>query len=268
MQVVATDTTPADDLRKIEAAVPAVLPAQPEKPRSMLVVSSAPMYYHEAIPWGNEALRVLGEKTGAFTAVFDNSPEAFERENLDRFDAVCFNNTCGDIVEEDRLKQNLIDYAKEGGGFVGIHCSAHTFLTWPEYGLLNGAYSRSHPWVNEVVTVRLEDPSHPCVQSLPPNFEIVDEIYEFEEVPFSRKRLRVLASLDTDSTDMTKPSIQRTDGDYPLVWVHRFGKGRVFYSAFGHFKSLYWDSQILEHYLSGIQFAFGDLEADTTPSSV
>ena len=266
MQVVATDTTPVDDLEKIEAAAPIEAPATPAQPRRLLVVSSAPMYYHDAIPWGNEALRLLGEKTRAFRATFDNTPDAFERENLDRFDAVCFNNTCGDIVDDDRLKQNLIDYVKDGGGFVGIHCSAHTFLTFPEYGLLNGAYSRSHPWVREIVTVRSEDPSHPCMQSLPSRFDIVDEIYEFEEVPYSRNRLRVLASLDATRTDMTKPSIQRTDGDFPLVWVQQFGQGRAFYSAFGHYKSLYWDSHILAHYLSGIQFALGDLQADTTPS--
>lgn len=267
MQIVETDSTPADDLLKIEAAAPATAPATPAKPRSLLVVSSAPMFYHEAIPWGNEALRILGEKTGAYTATFDNSPEAFERENLDKFDAVCFNNTCGELVEEDRLKQNLVDYAKDGGGFVGIHCSAHTFLKFPDYGLLNGAYSRDHPWMREVVTVRLEDPSHPCVSSLPSRFDIVDEIYQFEEVPYSRKRLRVLASIDATKTDMKKEAIIRTDGDFGLAWVQKYGKGRVFYSAFGHFKNLYWDPQILEHYLAGIQFAFGDLEADTTPSS-
>ena len=56
----------------------------------------------------------------------------------------------------------------------------------------------------------------------------------------------------------------------PIGYLSRlgeqFGQGRAFYSAFGHYKSLYWDSQILAHYLSGIQFALGDLQVDTTPS--
>ena len=66
---------------------------------------------------------------------------------------------------------------------------------------------------------------------------------------------------------MKKESIIRTDGDFGLAWVQQYDKGRVFYSAFGHYKNLYWDPQILQHYLAGIQFAFGDLEADITPSS-
>jgi hypothetical protein len=31
---------------------------------------------------------------------------------------------------------------------------------------------------------------------------------------------------------------------------------------------MYQDRTLLEHYLAGIQFALGDLEADTTPSAV
>jgi uncharacterized protein len=232
----------------------------------MLVVTSAPMYYHDVIPWGTEALRILGEKTGAYSIVVDNDPSAFERENLAKFDAVCFNNTCGDIFEGDDLKQNLLDFVRGGKGFVGIHCSAHTFLEWPEYGQMHGAYSRSHPWVSERIGVRVEEPTHPCVKALGPSFDIVDEIYEFYEEPYSRKRLRVLASIDTAATDMTKPDIQRTDNDFALVWVQRYGAGRVFYSAFGHYKELYWDPKILQHYLAGIQFAMGDLPGDTSPS--
>lgn len=258
---------PAEDIRKIEAAAPARAPAEPRKERKMLVVTSAPMFYHDVIPWGTEALRIIGEKTGAFSIVADNDPAAFEKDNLARFDAICFNNTCGDIFEGDELKQNLVDFVRSGKGFVGIHCSAHTFLDWPEYGLMHGAYSRSHPWVNETVTVNVEDPAHPCVKCLGQSFEIIDEIYEFYEEPYSRERLRVLASIDTTKTDMTKKEIKRTDNDFALVWVQSYGEGRVFFTAFGHYKELLWDPKILEHYLAGIQFAMGDLAADTTPSA-
>ncbi|KKL06440.1 hypothetical protein LCGC14_2596000, partial [marine sediment metagenome] len=89
----------------------------------------------------------------------------------------------------------------------------------------------------------------------------------FYEEPYSRERLHVLAGIDTDKTDMTKDSIQRTDGDFGLVWVQDYGKGRSFFTAFGHYKELLWKPEILQHYLAGIQFALGDLPVDTTPSS-
>jgi hypothetical protein len=64
---------------------------------------------------------------------------------------------------------------------------------------------------------------------------------------------------------MRKPDITRKDNDFGLVWVSRFGRGRAFYSAFGHDKELFWNPTILRHYLAGIQFALGDLDADAEP---
>ena len=51
-----------------------------------------------------------------------------------------------------------------------------------------------------------------------------------------------------------------------MSWVRREGRGRVFYSSLGHNPALFRDPRILQHFLAGIQFAIGDLEADATPS--
>ncbi|MCE5277927.1 MAG: ThuA domain-containing protein [Planctomycetaceae bacterium] len=265
MSVPEAAAVPAEDIQKILAAAPSQAPAKPKRPRKLLAVTSAPMYYHDVIPWGTEALRILGEQTGAYAMTLDNEPSAFEKDNLAAYDAICFNNTCGHLFEDAKLKQNLIDFVAAGKGFVGIHCSAHTFVGWEPYGLLNGAFSVSHPWMTETVTIRIEEPVHPVVSMLGDSIALVDEIYEFAPEPYSRRRLRVLASIDTSRTDMTKPEIKRTDGDFGLIWVQNFGKGRSFFSALGHYKELYWDGRILEHYLAGIQFALGDLEAPAAP---
>ena len=75
----------------------------------------------------------------------------------------------------------------------------------------------------------------------------------------------MLLSLDTARTDMNKPDIKRTDGDFALSWIRNYGQGRVFYCALGHQQDVYWRPAILKHYLAGIQFAMGDLEADAAP---
>ena len=98
------------------------------------------------------------------------------------------------------------------------------------------------------------------------SFVVSDEIYLFDQL-YSRQRLRVLASLHTIRSDMTKKGITRTDGDFGLIWIQRFGEGRAFYSAFGHDKEIFWEPTILRHYLAGIQFACGDLAADATPKT-
>jgi len=98
---------------------------------------------------------------------------------------------------------------------------------------------------------------------------VQDEVFQFQ-APYSRDKLRVLLSIDTEKTDMD-PSRRflperQADLDFAMSWVRQYGQGRVFYSSLGHNRHLFWNRPILEHFLAGIQFALGDLEADATPS--
>jgi type 1 glutamine amidotransferase len=129
-----------------------------------------------------------------------------------------------------------------------------------------GAYSISHPWnAGSTVTIQLEEPGHPLVRCFAADsFSHTDEIFVFND--FSRAKVRVLLRLDTARTDMNKPGVTDRTGDYPLSWVRGYGRGRVFYSALGHQKDVYWRPTILAHYLAGIQFAAGDLDADAAPA--
>jgi type 1 glutamine amidotransferase len=71
-----------------------------------------------------------------------------------------------------------------------------------------------------------------------------------------------------DSKDLRenlKP-LTRSEPTRPVAWIDKFGDGRVFYSNFGHNNTTYWNPIILQHYLDGIQFALGDIEAETMPS--
>lgn len=150
-----------------------------------------------------------------------------------------------------------------GRGLVGIHCAAH--LDWPEYTEMLGAYSISHPWnAGSTVTIKPDEPDHPLVRCFCRSaFRHTDEIFVFKG--FSRQKARVLLSLDAGRTDMNRPGVSK-DQDYPLSWIRREGQGRVFYSALGHQKDVYWRPPILTHYLAGIQFALvGDLAADAEP---
>jgi type 1 glutamine amidotransferase len=255
---------PDADLARIREAAPSTAPAKALGPRRLLVFTLAKGYIHQATPWGVEALRELGSKTGAFTAVPTDDPEAFKRESLATFDAICFLNTCYTPFTDQGLRENLLNFVRSGKGYIGIHCAAHTFLDWPEFGRMQGAYSTNHPWI-ERVTTRIEEPDHPLMKCFAgKSFSVKDEIYQFA-APYSRESLRVLMSLDTACTDMDKKDIYRTDGDFGLVWIRSYGQGRVFYSAFGHEPEVFWNPTILRHFLAGIQFALGDLPADATP---
>lgn len=52
----------------------------------------------------------------------------------------------------------------------------------------------------------------------------------------------------------------------PVLWIKNEGKGRVFYTTFGHNRNVMRRPEVQKLYLDGLQFAIGDLPADATPS--
>ena len=58
----------------------------------------------------------------------------------------------------------------------------------------------------------------------------------------------------------------RPDRIYPVTWIRSYGKGRVFYCSLGHMPETFMTPEIVGHFLAGIQFLLGDLQADTTPN--
>lgn len=275
----------AEEIAKIADAASKLKPVvQPAKPRKLLVYSVSWGYFHTSIPYGKEAFRIMGSKTGAFEATVSDDPSMFEPETLRTFDAVFFNNTNRDIFlpenlknlppekqkaaaeRDERLKQSLCSFLASGKGLAVIHAGVASFREWPEFGEIIGARFDNHPWgAGSQVTLKIEEPDHPLMQAFKqPRFVVKDEIYQLKD-PYSRDKVRVLLSIDTEKTDMKKGGIHRTDGDFAMTYIKTYGKGRVFYNALGHMHELFWDPTVLQHWLDGIQFVLGDLKADATP---
>jgi len=269
---------------QIENALPLKLPAITEGTRKLLVFNlhvskdREPLTGHYSIPYANYAILAMGRKMNAYETYFSKDTLIFRPDILKQFDAICFNNTGGVLFDDPDLRMNLLDYVYGGGGFIGIHAAAATFVQWPVYdqfpdfGIMLGAYENGgHPWKeNEWITIAVEDNDHPVNQSIGyQRFEISDEVFQFSE-PYSRDQLRVLMTIDISRTDtsMSRRILpeRREDGDLAMSWIRDYGRGRVYYSSFGDNPHINWDTRILNHYLSGIQYALGDLKAPATPS--
>lgn len=253
---------PAEAIKRIESALPDMKSSK--KPKKLLVFTLAKGFVHRSIPYGAEALKRMGEKTGFFRVTISNDPEVFEPKNLNKFDAVFMVNTTGNLFDSPTAKQALLDFVAKGKGLAGLHAASDCFYEWPQYGELIGAYFNAHPW-HEKVTINVEEPSHPLLSGFSSDtFEITDEIYQFKD-PYSRDKLKVLLSLDISRTNMAKQGIHRKDGDFAVSWIREYGKGRVFYSSLGHRAEIYWNPEVLKHYLQGIRYVLGDLDADAKP---
>jgi type 1 glutamine amidotransferase/HEAT repeat protein len=266
----AQENKPLDEniIKQIEVALPAKPRVQPQKPRKLLVFTLCKGFVHSSIPYGTHALLKMGEVTGAFAATQSDDPAVFAADNIKLYDAVCMLNTTGELFEDPVLRESLLNFVKSGKGIVGIHAATDCFYTWADYGEMMGGYFNHHPWgAGTTVVLKLDDPSHPLNQAFAAyNFTIKDEIYQYK-APYSRANLRILTGLDTEKTDMKREHIERTDGDFAVSWCRVYGQGRVFYSNLGHNESTYYNTPVLQQYLDGLQFAFGDLSADATPSA-
>lgn len=284
---------------KISEALPDKAPAQPKGKRKVLVYSKTAGFRHSSIPVGAKAFVMMGDKTGAYTAVATEDPSYFHPDTLNQFDAVVMLNTTGDCLKpagapkkpkdpEDQAaqeqykkdlakyeadkaksadlealyKKSLHDFVKKGKGLMGTHSATDTYHRWDAYNKMMGGTFAGHPWHTKVPVKNLQ-PSHPL--NAPFNskdFEIADEIYQFRNDTAKPNERIFLLALDAKAMDVSKGS--RDDGVYPVSWVATYGDGRTFYCSLGHREEIYFNPTILRHYLAGLQYVLGDLPAPAT----
>ena len=184
-------------------------------------------------------------------------------KNLDYFDAVSFFTT-GELDMDDSQKADLMTLIKEEGkGFLGLHTATDTFYKWPEYGEMLGGWFDEHPWMTFQAPVINEDPTHPITRHFPPSFTTLDEIYQLKN--FSREKVRVLLRLDETKLDLKNPRVHREDHDFAVAYLKTYGKGRVFYSTFGHTIESWLRPDMQKMWLEAAKWCLGLIECDTTP---
>lgn len=256
----------SQDVQKMEAAMPAKPVATPKQPRKLLVFNLCKGFKHGSIAHWDKALEIMGKKTGAFEVVVSGDMAMFKAENLNKFDAVCLNNTTRLGFEAPELRKSLMDFIKGGKGIIGIHAATDNFYKWPEAAKMMGGQFCGHPWGSgDTVAIKIDDAEHPLMAPYKgKGFKVKDEIYRTKPPLYSRDKQRVLMSLDmTDEATHKKAGPE--DTDIGISWVKSYGKGRLFYCSLGHNNHLTWDPALLQHYLAGIQFALGDFPVDTKP---
>ncbi len=273
-----TDRIPAEDKKKIEAALPKAALVTPKVPRKLLVVDVAPAgaYYHDTAAHANFAIQKMAETTGAFQAIFDNDLNNLKYPKILDYDAVFMNSGDGEVFSDPQVLAGLTRFVREGGGLAGLHGASYASMDVREFGELIGAQSGPHR--TETATLKIDDPNSPLTRQFANSpltadlggkgFVYTDEFYHFlPDGPYSRDKLHILISLDADKTDL-KPWHVRPDRDYGMVWIRSYGEGRVFNCAMGHTPTLFEIPAMSQMIFAAIQFVLGDLPADTTPSAL
>ncbi|MCX6628243.1 MAG: ThuA domain-containing protein [Candidatus Solibacter sp.] len=261
----------AEAKQKMDAAIPAHPQAKPRKARKLLVIDLQVGYPgHPSIPYANYVLEQYGKRTGAWEATFSNDLANFQYAKLRQYDAIFLNNTVGMLFADPEVRSSIVRFLQEGGGLAGYHASTHASIDWPEFTEIIGASSGAHREATERVTVKLDDPASAINAAFGGQaFESIDEHFRWSN--YSRQRVHVLLSIDVPKTDLNQGRgcdiCTRADGDYAISWIRGYGKGRVFYSSLGHAPTALMDNVLVRHFMAGVQFALGDLDADTAPGN-
>ena len=120
-------------------------------------------------------------------------------------------------------RERLCRRVSEGTGLALLHFACGAFQDWPEFAQLAGRVwdpkLRGHdPYRRFEVT--FTDGEHPITRGLHA-FSIVDELYTCLT---GNKPIQILAEARSI-----------VDGrDYPMAFIHQYGRGRVFHSVLGH----------------------------------
>jgi putative membrane-bound dehydrogenase-like protein len=158
---------------------------------------------------------------------------------LDRYQAlVLYNNH---LSVGDKELAALMRFVGDGGGLVVIHCASASFQNSEEFIRLVGAAFKSHG-TGTFSTVRVAG-DHPAIAGVPA-IESWDETYvHTKHNPVNRTVLEV----------------RRENGhDEPWTWVRTYGKGRVFYTAWGHDQRTWGNPGFQQLIGQGIRWTIGD----------
>jgi type 1 glutamine amidotransferase len=237
---------------------PSPLPARPAfvaKPAlpTVLVLTQTLGYHHMSIPTAITTLRAIAARSGRYRVVFLTSATQLTPVALRHAVAVMFLLTTGELPMDAADKRALVAFVRGGGGLIGVHSATDTFHHWPAFKEMIGAEFSHHPRPS-TQRVIVTDRSTPATHALPSSFRIHEEFYVFKHDP--RPHVHVLAELDTG----------RGGPDRPLVWCRRFGRGRVYYDALGHFSATWHNRRQLTLMSGGIAWAAGLAEAPSCSS--
>ena len=154
------------------------------------------------------------KKRGIDLTYTDKSP-TLNPKTLAKYDALMIYANITRIAPAQ--EKALLDYVAGGKGFIPLHCASYCFLNSPKYIALVGAQFRSHG--TGVFRTRVVKTDHPILKGYS-GFSSWDETYlHHKHNPKDRIVLEY-----------------RVEGEVkePWTWVRTQGKGRVFYTAWGH----------------------------------
>jgi uncharacterized protein len=192
-------------------SVPTMADEPPSKPLTVLFLGD--QGHHRP---GDRAPQIIPlMATRGIEITYTEATSDLNPQTLAKYDVLMIYANTERIAPEQ--EKALLDYVENGGGFAPIHCASYCFLNSPKYIALVGAQFKSHG--TGEFDVKVVDAASPIMKGLQP-FKTWDETYVHAK--HNEKDRHVLQVRDEKGADE------------PWTWTRTQGKGRVFYTAYGH----------------------------------
>ncbi len=147
---------------------------------------------------------------------------------------------------EDAQAKALLDYVAGGKGFIPLHCATFCWRNNKEIVALMGAQFQRHG--GQVFTTQIADGDHPVMKGYG-SFTSWDETY-IHHLHNEKNRTVLEYRVQGDQAEGRRRE--------PWTWVRTHGKGRVFYTAWGHDQRTFSNAGFHNLIERGIRWACGD----------
>ena len=165
-------------------------------------------------------------------------------ETLAKFDGLVLYANIDRI--EDAQAKAVLDYVAGGKGFIPLHCATYCWRNNKDIVALMGAQFQRHG--GQVFTTQIAEPTHPIMKGYG-SFTSWDETY-IHHLHNEKNRTVLEYRVEGDQAEGSKRE--------PWTWARTHGKGRVFYTAWGHDSRTFDQPGFHNLVERGIRWACGD----------
>ena len=191
------------------------------KPRRLEVLFLGDNGHHKPVERLPSIMSALGNKGINFT--YTNKLEDINLENLNRFDALMIYANWDEITPQ--AETALLAYVASGKGILPIHCASFCFRNSPEYVKMVGGQFWKH--TTDTISVNIVQPNNQLMKGVK-GLKAFDETYLHSKLQADNNVLMTREIKADQTKDRPETKIE------PYTWTRNYGKGRVFYTAFGH----------------------------------
>jgi len=208
----------------------------------LLITGKADLPYHV---WQETtaSMREILQSRECFEVRVTEEPRGLSQAALQGYDVLLlnYNGPRWPLEVETAIER----FVNDGGGLVAVHQAAygeffgqvHRDGRWqsgtPDAGWRVFPQMIGATWNPEdigharrtVFSVNWKDSSHPVTSELPSSFTANDELYH---------KLDLMPTVEVLAEARSPAELGGTGRNEPVVWTHRFGDGRVFFTTLGH----------------------------------